>query len=158
MAKTEAANEALNGRTIDFVAPGEQQSEAGHEFNYSDNSTKGNYNGESYRDARAGGHVEYALYNKQQLTSGLSVLCRFITSDKGRKASLLVDGVKIADIEVPAKLESAEQNGFYNIEFPIPAELLTNDQGNAKQKFVVRLSADQGTMNPGMYYLRLMKP
>lgn len=158
MAKTEAANEALNGRTIDFVAPGEQQSEAGHEFNYSDNSTKGNYNGESYRDARAGGHVEYALYNKQQLTSGLSVLCRFITSDKGRKASLLVDDVKIADIEVPAKLESAEQNGFYNIEFPIPAELLTNDQGNAKQKFVVRLSADQGTMNPGMYYLRLMKP
>ena len=157
MAKTEAANEALNSRTIDFVAPGEQQSEAGHEFNYSANSTKGNYNGESYRDARAGGHVEFALYNKQLLTDGLSVLCRFITSDRGRKASLLVDGTKIADIEVPAKHDGAEQNGFYNIEFPIPAELLTTADGKAKQKFVVRLSADQGTMNPGMYYLRLMK-
>ena len=33
MAQTEAANEALLARTLDFVAPGEQQSEAGHEYN-----------------------------------------------------------------------------------------------------------------------------
>ena len=39
MAQSEAANEALAARTLDFVAPGEQQSEAGHEYDYSSDSS-----------------------------------------------------------------------------------------------------------------------
>ena len=156
MAQTEAANEALLARTLDFVVPGEQQSEAGHEYNYSSNSSKGTYNGESYRDAQSGGYVEYALYNNSGVTTGLAIMCRFTTADKGRKASLLVDGVKIADIVIPATAKGADQNGFYNIEYALPASVATKG-GKAKDKFVVRLSADQGTLNPGLYYLRLMK-
>ena len=155
MAETEAQNEALANRTIDFVAPGEQQSEAGHEYNYSSDSSTGTYNGETYRDARSGGYVEYALYNPKGITDSLSILCRFTTADRGRKASLLVDGQKIASITIPTSVKNADANGFYNIEYPIPAELCTNN-GAAKAKFVVRLSADQGTLNPGLYYLRLM--
>ena len=51
MGKADAAAAALIARTIDYVATGEQQSEAGHEASYSTNSSYGSYNGEFYRDA-----------------------------------------------------------------------------------------------------------
>ncbi len=156
MAQTEAANEALMARTLDFVAPGEQQSEAGHEVSYSNNSSKGSYNGESYRDAPAGGYVQYTLYNNKSEGQGLAVLCRFTTADKGRRAVLLVDGKQIAEITIPASVKGSE-NGFYNIEYPIPEALVRDAQGKVKEQFVVRLAATKGTVNPGLYYLRLMK-
>ena len=155
MALTEAANEALKNRTIDFVAPGEQQSEAGHEYDYSSNSGKGTYNGESYRDAQKGGYVQFTLFNKDGISEGLAIMCRFTTADKGRVATLTVDGTKIADITIPEKVKKSE-NGFYNIEYPIPANLIKDSKGNVKTKFKVRLSATGSTPNPGLYYLRLV--
>ena len=157
MAQTEAANEALLARTLDFVAPGEQQSEAGHEYNYSSDSNIGSYNGESYRDAKSGGYVQYTLFNNEGVGERLSIMCRFTTADNGRKAELLVDGVKIADVSVTSTAKWVETNGFYNIEYPIPDGLLKDAEGKVKTKFVVRLAATKGTLNPGLYYLRLMK-
>lgn len=156
MAQSEAANEALLARTLDFVAPGEQQSEAGHECKYSGNSGKGSYNGESYRDAQAGGYVQFTLFNPTGVADSLSILCRFTTADKGRKATLLVDGRKIADITIPSTVKESD-NGFYNIEYAIPAELACKTDGSPKSQYVVRLSATGGTPNPGLYYLRLMR-
>lgn len=156
MAQSEAAIEALKNRTIDFVAPGEQQSEAGHEYNYSSDSGKGSYNGESYRDAKAGGYVEFALFNKDAISDSLSVMCRFTTADHGRTATLTLDGTKLADITIPGRVRNSE-NGFYNIEFPIPAELMKDSKGKIKTSYKVRLSATGSTPNPGLYYLRLVK-
>lgn len=156
MAQSEAAIEALKNRTIDFVAPGEQQSEAGHEYNYSSDSGKGSHNGESYRDAKAGGYVEFALFNKDAISDSLSVMCRFTTDDRGRTATLTLDGTKLADITIPGRVRNSE-NGFYNIEFPIPAEMMKDSKGNIKTSFKVRLSATGTTPNPGLYYLRLVK-
>ena len=155
MAQTEAANEALKNRTIDFVAPGEQQSEAGHEYNYSSNSGKGTYNGESYRDAQSGGYVQFTLFNKDGISDRLAIMCRFTTADKGRMATLTVDGKKIADITIPGRVRRSE-NGFYNVEYPIPTDLIKDNKGNVKTKFKVRLSATGSTPNPGLYYLRLV--
>lgn len=156
MAQSEAAIEALKNRTIDFVAPGEQQSEAGHEYNYSSDSGKGSHNGESYRDAKAGGYVEFALFNKDAISDSLSVMCRFTTDDRGRTATLTLDGTKLADITIPGRVRNSE-NGFYNIEFPIPAELMKDSKGKIKTSYKVRLSATGTTPNPGLYYLRLVK-
>jgi len=156
MAADELAAEALMERTLDFVAPGEQQSEAGHEYDYSQGSTTGNYNGESYRDAKANGHIQYTLFNKTGQKERLAIMLRFTTADKGRKGTLTVDGVKIADITV-ASAAANEQNSFYNVEYPLPAELCTDKAGNAKEKFVVRLTASATTLIPGLYYMRLMK-
>ena len=156
MAQTEAANEALLARTLDFVSPGEQQSEAGHDVSYSSDSGRGSYNGESYRDARAGGYVQYTLFNADGEDQGLAILCRFTTADKGRRAALLVDGQQIADITIPASVPRSD-NGFYNVEYPIPADLVRDGQGRVKTQFVVRLAATGGTLNPGLYGLRLMK-
>ena len=156
MAADERAAEQLQQRTLDFVAPGEQQSEAGHEYNYSSNSSKGNYNGESYRDAQANGYIQYSLYNKQGVKDSLAIMLRFTTADKGRKGTLTVDGVKIADITIPADVKGA-QNGFFNVEYAIPAELAVDKNGRPKHKFVVRLTASPTTLIPGLYYMRLVR-
>jgi DUF1680 family protein len=155
MAKAEREAAELEARTLDFVAPGEQQSEAGHEYSYSSDSGTGSYNDETYRDARANGYIQYSLFNPKGVTDSLSVLCRFTTADQGRKATLTVDGVKIADIVIPSSVKGAS-NGFYNIEYPIPASLAVDSNGNAKEKFVVRLTASASTLCPGLYYMRLM--
>lgn len=157
IAQSEAAIEALLKRTLDFVAPGEQQSEAGHEASYSITSTTGNYNSEKYRDAQSNGYIQYTLYNMEGVNEKLSILCRFTTADKGRKATLFVDDTAIADITIPATYAEAEGNGFYNIEYPIPNSLAVDANGNAKKQFVVRLQASSSTLCPGLYYLRLMK-
>ena len=156
MAQSEAAIEALKNRTIDFVAPGEQQSEAGHEYNYSSDSGKGSHNGESYRDAKAGGYVQFSLFNKDAVSDSLAIMCRFTTDDRGRTATLTLDGTKLADITIPGRVRNSE-NGFYNIEFPIPADLMKDSKGKIKTSFKVRLSATGTTPNPGLYYLRLVK-
>ena len=156
MAADEAAAEALLKRTLDFVAPGEQQSEAGHECQYSSGSTTGTYNGEHYRDARQGGFVQYSLFNKQGVTDSLYVMLRFTAADRGRKATLTVDGVQLADVAIPASGQRPAR-GFFQVEYPIPARLLVDAQGHPKEKFVVRLTASSSTLMPGLYYVRLVR-
>ena len=157
MAQTEAENEALAQRTLDFVAPGEQQSEAGHEYNYSSDSSTGDYNTEHYRDARANGYIQYTLYNPTQESDRLSVMFRFNLADHGRKATLTVDGQQVADITIPTSAKGSDANGFYNIEFPLSDALIRDAQGQVKKQFVVRLTASSTTLCPGIYYVRLMK-
>ena len=152
MAQSEAEAEALQQRTLDFVAPGEQQSEAGHEGSHSSNSTTGDYNTERYRDARANGYIQYTLYNNSGIEENLSLMLRFNLADKGRMATLTVDGQKLADITIPATAKGSDGNGFYNAEYPIPAAM-----AKGKKKFVVRLTASPSTLCPGLYYLRLLK-
>ena len=157
MAAEEAAKAAIETRTLDFVGTGEQQSEAGHyrEFLY---SGTGSYSDEFYRDAGSGGYIQYTLgYEGETIASGLSVLCRFTQADAGRKATLYVDGEAIANIQALSEFKGADDKGFYNVEYPIPAHLMRDASGNIKQSFVVRLSADKGTTVPGLYYIRLMK-
>ena len=158
MGAEEAVKEAIANRTLDFVATGEQQSEAGHYTSY-DNSTTGNYNNEYYRDARPDdGFIQYTLsYEGTAIGSGLSVLCRFTQADAGRKATLYVDGTPIANITALSDFNGMVTDGFYNVEYPIPASLMLDAQDHVKQSFVVRLAADKGTNAPGLYYLRLMK-
>ena len=152
MAQTEAEREALEQRTLDFVAPGEQQSEAGHESKHSSDSSTGMYNSERYRDARANGYIQYTLFNNSGIEENLSVMFRFNLADKGRQATLTIDGQKVADITIPTSFKGSDSNGFYNVEYAIPAAL-----AKGKTKFVVRLTGSSSTLCPGVYYVRLMK-
>jgi hypothetical protein len=149
MAKTEAEAEALAKRTIDFVAPGEQQSEAGHEGIYSSDTSTGLFNTERYRDARNGGFIQYTLANTDSNVKNLSIMMRFSRADRGRKATVTVNGQAIANFTI----EESNGRGFYNLEFPIPAEVVAQ----ANNKFIVRLAADPSTLCPGLYYVRLLK-
>ena len=149
MAKTEARNEELIRHTVDFVAAGEQQSEAGHEYNYSSDSNTGLYRSERYRDARANGHIQYTLVNQND-SKDLCVMLRFNLADKGRMAVLTINDKKVADITIPATVEGAEPNGFFEMKYDIPAEMVSSTK-----RFVVRLTASPTTLCPGLYYLRL---
>lgn len=151
MAKAEALNEALQARTIDFVAPGEQQSEAGHEYSYSMDSSTGEFRTEHYRDARPNGYIQYTLFNKERIAQNLSIMLRFNIADKGRKATLTINGKPIADITIPATAKDCDSNGFFNTEYKIPAEILKD-----AQQLKVRLTAST-TLCPGIYYIRLLK-
>ena len=152
MAKSEAEAEALAKRTIDFVAPGEQQSEAGHEGIYSSDTNTGLFNSERYRDARNGGFIQYTLANIDSNAKNLSIMMRFSRADRGRKASVTVNGQVIATFTI----EGSREGGFYNLEFPIPAEIVQAVQAN-NNIYKVRLTADPSSLCPGLYYLRLLK-
>lgn len=157
MAEADSVEQVLADRTIDFVATGEQQSEAGHDASYSSDSGTGNYNGETYRDAKAGGYIQYMLENPDGETENLSIGCRFTTADAGRKGYLYVDGELIANVVVPSSHADADENGFFMQEYGIPSELMTDSDGNPKELIYVRLVASSSTLCPGLYYIRLLR-
>ena len=100
--------------------------------------------------------MQFTLFNKDAISDSLAVMCRFTTADRRRVATLTVDGTKIADITIPERVQGSD-NGFFNMEFPIPAELIKDSKGNVKTQFKVRLAATGQTPNPGLYYLRLVR-
>ncbi len=150
MGRAEKEAAALAARTIDFVATGEQQSEAGHLGKYSSNSSKGSYNDEFYRDALSGGWFEFTLDTKG-MTDSVSLMVRYTTADKGRVGRILIDGTKLTDITVPETRPNTDSKGFYNDEIRIPSSML-----EGKTCIVVRFEASGSTPLPGLYYLRLL--
>ncbi len=150
MGRAEKEAAKLTERTVDFVATGEQQSEAGHLGKYSSDSEKGSYNDEFYRDAKAGGWFEFTLETKG-MTDSLSLMVRYTTADKGRLGRILIDGVELTDITVPETHPAADSKGFYNDEIAIPSSML-----EGKTSIVVRFEATTSAMLPGLYYLRLL--
>ena len=79
------------------------------------------------------------------------------TADKGRAMSIYIDNVKIADYIVPSSYKTADEKGFFNIEFRIPDELLRSESGSVKEKLVFKAVASSSTLLPGLYYIRLLK-
>ncbi|MBO4673190.1 MAG: glycoside hydrolase family 127 protein [Bacteroidaceae bacterium] len=157
MGRRDAEEQALQARTLDFVATGEQQSEAGHEAKYSTGSTNGSYRGETYRDAKNGEFIQYVIENKG-LETDLSLMLRFITSDRGRVADIFIDDEKIGDITIQPRMKGADEQGFFNVEYAIPDDLLIDPKdGNIKPQLTFRIVASPNTMCPGLYYLRLLK-
>ncbi|MBO4215359.1 MAG: glycoside hydrolase family 127 protein [Bacteroidaceae bacterium] len=157
MGRKDAEEQALQARTIDYVATGEQQSEAGHEVKYSTGSTSGSYRGENYRDAQRGEFIQYVIENTAGIKDDVSLLLRFITSDRGRTADIFIDDQKLGDITVQQRMQGADEQGFFNVEYAIPASMLVDSKGNVKQKLTFKIVASPNTMCPGLYYLRLLK-
>lgn len=153
MLKEAEAERILLARTVDFVATGEQQSEAGHQVKYSAGSSSGGARGEFYRDAPAEGYIQYTLHNDVNIRSGLSIMCRFSAADVGRKASIYINDVMLAPIEI--RQPSSSENIFYNVEYPVPDNLVGSDALNNQIKFQIK--ADAGTMCPGLYNVWLLK-
>ena len=157
MGKADAEATKLVERTVDYVATGEQQSEAGHDALYQ-GSSAGNYQNETYRDCGGNGFIQYTLANPDLLTDSLSILCRFTTADKGRKCNIYLDGVLLVEgYTVPSSVQGAESNGFYNIEFAIPTDMMRDASGKVKSALVFKIEPSGTNYAPGLYYLRLMR-
>ncbi len=155
MGRAEAEAAALEKRTVDYVATGEQQSEAGHDALY-ENSTNGSHQGEFYRDCSGTGFVQYVLENKTQQTENMSIMCRFTTDDNGRKSIVTIDGETLKEFTIPQMVGKNKIRGFYNVEYTLPKSMLVDKDGKAKKRITFRI-APNGTPNaPGIYYVRLL--
>jgi len=163
MVRADSIAAALDARTIDFVAAGEQQSEAGHLLTATAPERKGSWNSESYREIAEGQSVSYTLTNLRSgntsplPATGVALMCRFTRSDRGRTCSIYLDGVPLAENYVtPGDHPATDENGFFNAVFPVPERLLTDDKGNAKRSLRFSLKASDKGMAPSIFYLRLI--
>ena len=148
MAEEEALMK-LNNRTLDFVATGEQQSDAGHALQGT--FGKGSYDGEFYVDAQSGQWFSYQLAT-QGVKDNVSLMCRFHSADAGRVVTITINGKHFTTMT----LEQKSFSGHYNWEQPISEELLMVD-GVLPDSITVRFQASGNTPAPGLYYLRLLK-
>ncbi len=139
----------LNNRTLDFVATGEQQSDAGHVLQGT--FGKGSYDGEFYVDCQSGQSFSYQLAT-QGIKENISLLCRFHSADAGRVVTIYINDKEL----IHMTLEKKSFSGHYNWEYPVSEELLLID-GALPDSITVRFHASGNTPAPGLYYLRLLK-
>jgi DUF1680 family protein len=143
-AAREAERLALDAQTIDQVAPGEQQPESDHGFK-GEGAEAGVYKGRHWRHAT--GWFSYQLSDPKGEARTLRLT--FARVDGGRRFDIVVNGVRIAELELPTD----EPQEFYTRDFAMPAASATSGSGKLEVKFV----AKEGSVAGGLYGLRLLR-
>ncbi|MBQ7239714.1 MAG: glycoside hydrolase family 127 protein [Bacteroidales bacterium] len=139
----EAAAQLLESRTLDYVDAGTQQSEADH-YMQVQNSNKGEYQGEYWRDGS--GYVSYKMQTKGK-SEKVTLMVRYWGGDAGnRKFDIQIDNQTIA-----TETLTGGKNEFVNKEYEIPASLL-----EGKTEVRVKFKAKSGNIFGGIYYVRLL--
>ena len=137
----------LQGRTVDFVAPGEQQPEADHMIKSMFSNT-GNYLDKFWRDARNEGFFSYELSTR--LESGLSLVVRYWGNERGnRKFDIYIDDIKLLTENNTGKWNKSV---FIQQEYMIPDSLLTG-----KKQFRVKFQALPGNSTSSVYFISLTR-
>jgi DUF1680 family protein len=144
LAEEERKQLALEEATLDRVIPGTQQSEVDHAFT-SDRSRTGNRNDRSWRDAT--GWFSYEL--KRPSIQGAELAITYFGGDRNRRFEILADGVSVANVE----LTGAKGNSFYTESYPLPAELIRNDE----RRMTVRFQAEDGSVAGGVFDVRVLR-
>jgi hypothetical protein len=138
---------ALEKRTIDFVATGEQQPETDHDMQ-NENSGSGNTNHEFYRDASRGGYFSYEM--KTNSESDLSLNVRYWGAEwGGRKFDIYIDDEKLLTEDNTGRWN---QSRFFNIEYDIPDSML-----EGKSSIRVKFQSLPRNTAGAVYYLRLVR-
>lgn len=163
MVMAEKAAASLDARTIDFVATGEQQSEAGHLMEASLGCTKGGFNSETCREIPTSNEVSYTFTNlrenneKPLPSENVALMCRFVRNDAGRIFSIYVDGFPVVEnYTTPNEHPTMDENNFFNMEFPLPNGLLKDEKGNPKKSIKFTFKASDKGLAPSLFYLRLV--
>lgn len=147
IAAVEEAKLALENRTIDFVAPGEQQPETDHKMENS-KSNSGNMLDEFWRDARDGGYFSYNLSTKGK--TGLSLIVRYFGYEWGsRKFDIYIDNEKLISEDNTGKWY---QSKFIDVEYKIPDSMI-NGKENVRLKFQAAPHSTAGAV----YFIRLIE-
>jgi uncharacterized protein len=137
----------LQKRTIDFVAPGEQQPEADHTMQRQ-NSNTGNNLDEFWRDARGGGFFSYKLSTNKE--TALSLIVRYWGAETGnRKFDIYIDDEKLITEDVSGKWN---QRKFQEVEYAIPDSMV-----KGKESIRVKFQPLQGSTAGAVYYIRLAR-
>jgi hypothetical protein len=142
--KKEKERIALQQRTIDEVAPGEQQSEVGHYFK-GENTEWGVNQNHFWRHAY--GWFSYNLTDKNKQAKYLALT--FYGLDNNRTFDVWLNNYKLKTIE----LKGDKGDKLFTIEMEIPAHLRQSANGVYTLKFVPH----PGSLAGGVYYIRLLK-
>ncbi|WP_207533959.1 glycoside hydrolase family 127 protein [Desertivirga arenae] len=147
VAKIEEFNLALQKRTVDFVAPGEQQPEADH-FIQKQNSNTGNTMDQFWRSAQNDGFFSYSLSTNKE--TNLSLIVRYWGAESGnRKFDIYINDKKLASEDISGKWN---QQQFQEVEYSIPESIL-----KGKEKIIVKFQGQQGNIAGPVYYVRLVR-
>jgi len=143
-AAKEAERLALDARTIDQVAPGEQQPESDHFFK-GEGADAGINSGRHWRHASK--WFSYQLNDPKKEAKALRLT--FARADGGRRFDIVVNGERIAEVE----LATDEAQEFYTRDVALPAALVQGAGGKLEVKFI----AKEGSVAGGLYGLRLLR-
>lgn len=138
--RAEAEQRARIARTVDFFQPGEMQPERDHGFD-GVFTNAGEHLGRRWRDAGPRGWIAFNLKAPKE---GPAVLvCTYWGSDAGgREFDISIDDVVIAT----QVLDHAKPNEFFDVEYTIPAAVLTG-----KDQVRVKLSSKPDRMTGGLF-------
>jgi DUF1680 family protein len=143
-ADDEAARLALDARTIDKVAPGEQQPESDHFFK-ADGGELGVAKGRHWRHAT--GWFSYDLTDKKSEARTLQLT--YAKGDAGRRFDIFINGQLLAKVT----LDDTSRADIYTVDYAIPPALVAAAGG----KLVVKFAAAKGSVAGGLYGLRLLR-
>ncbi len=147
LANIEQEKLALEKRTIDQVAIGEQQPETDHAMQL-EKSNKGNNLNEFFREARDGGYFSYDLATKSE--TDLCLMVRYWGAEWGnRKFDISIDDEKLVTEDNTSKWN---QSMFKDVVYPISDSLL-NGKTHVRVKFQSLPESTAGAV----YYLRLIR-
>ncbi len=147
LTKIESEKIALEKRTIDHVATGEQQPETDHRMQKEKSGTGNNLN-EFYRDASNGGYFSYDMATNSE--TNLSLWVRYWGAEWGnRKFDIFIDDQKLITEDNTGRWN---QSKFQNLEYPIPDEMI---QG--KNHIRVKFQALPGNTAGAVYFIRIVR-
>ena len=147
LADLEKEKLVLEKRTIDFVAPGEQQPETDHGMQ-KENSNTGNNLNHFWREAANGGYFSYDLVTGSK--TNLSLFVRYWGAEWGnRKFDIFIDDEKLISED---NTNRWNQSMFKNIIYPIP-DLMVEGKTHVRVKF----QSLQGTTAGAVYFVRLIR-
>ncbi|RZM27968.1 MAG: hypothetical protein EOO88_10765 [Pedobacter sp.] len=137
----------LEKRTVDFVAPGEQQPEVDHQLLQSASQT-GTFADQFYRSANNGGHFSYLLETTGE--TQLKIALKYWGAEWGKKVfDIYIDDKKLLNVDNSEKWNTSE---FKTEEYAIPREMLLG-----KKNIRLRIQTSQGNASSAIYYVRLLK-
>lgn len=134
----------LEQQTLDKVYPGEQQPESDH-FYQGEQSEAGINSGRHWRHSKS--WFSYQLSHKG--LHNLTLRLEYFGLDGGRQFEVWLDDKKLTDVE----LKSGMGPDWYNVDYPIPNDLLPKNADHFRIKFV----AKPGSIAGGIYQVRLLK-
>lgn len=147
IARAEEKRMELEERTVDFVAPGEQQPEVDHAIQ-SEKSRKGVANDQTFREATSGGYFSYLLSTEGQNT--LSLQLRYWGAEwSQREFDIYIDDRKLTSVDNTNKWNRSQ---FFDITYEIPETMI-----KGKEAIRVKFQAIGKSSTSPIYYLRLIK-
>lgn len=137
----------LDKRTIDFVAPGEQQPEADHAMQ-NEKSRTGNNQDQMFRQAFNGGYFSYNMATNNQ--TGLSLMVRYWGAEWGSsKFDIYIDDQKLVTEDNSGRWN---QSQFKEVTYRIPDDMI-----KGKDHVRIKFQALEGAGAGPVYYIRLLR-